>query len=52
VNRRRDRTAEWRPFADLLSRDAADGERLRDRLGRLDLPAAERALLRELLDRE
>lgn len=43
-----DRHRAWRPLADLLEADAG---RARERIERLDLPAAGRALLRELLDR-
>jgi hypothetical protein len=46
------RTTTWRTLADLLGRDAAHADRLRERLDRLDLPAAQRALLLELLDRD
>jgi hypothetical protein len=46
------RITAWQPLADLLGRDAARSDRLRERLDRLDLPAAQRALLLELLGRD
>jgi hypothetical protein len=46
------RTTAWRPLADLLGRDTVRPEQVRERVERLDLPAAQRALLLELLDRD
>jgi hypothetical protein len=46
---RRNRT--WQPFADLLRDERGRPDALLERLDRLDLPAAERARLRELLGR-
>ncbi len=43
------RNTTWRPLADLLGRERMPPERLRERVERLDLPAADRALLLELL---
>ena len=43
-----DRDRAWRPLADLLD---ADQERARERVERLDLPPAERALVLGLLAR-
>ena len=48
ARRTSDRDRAWRPLADLLE---ADVHRVRERIERLDLSPAERALLRELLDR-
>ena len=51
VRRRTDRDRAWRPFAELLGADVAEPGRLRERIDRLGLPPAERALVLDLLER-
>jgi hypothetical protein len=46
------RSTAWRPLADLLRDERGRPDALHERLERLELPAPERALLRELLDRD
>lgn len=46
------RSTAWRPLADLLRDERGRPDALHERLARLELPAAERALLRGLLGRD
>jgi hypothetical protein len=46
------RSTAWRPLADLLRDERGRPDALHERLERLELPAAERALLRDLLGRD
>jgi hypothetical protein len=48
ARRTTDRDRSWRPLADLLGSDPG---RLRERIERLDLPEAERALVLDRLQR-